>query len=174
MNLFQSLNDDKESISLSGSHKIDVYRSVPPFTLNQKAFDELWDKHPEQFHTIVMHGKKILTPRWQQSYGKNYNYAGSVNNALPIPDDFQKYLEWARTEVDKRINGLLLNWYDGSAGHYIGAHRDDTRDLMEESPIITISLGQERVFRMRPYQGSGFKDVLLQNGDALIMPPCVN
>ena len=72
--------------------------------------------------------------------------------------------------VDCKLNGLLLNWYDGQKGHYIGAHRDDTRDLCPGSPIVSISLGQERIFRMRPWKQQGFKDIIMKNGDAILIP----
>jgi len=64
----------------------------------------------------------------------------------------------------------LLNWYDGQQGHYIGAHRDDTRDLHKDSPIVTISLGQERIFRMRRIGQKGFKDFTVRNGEVLVIP----
>ena len=33
----------------------------------------------------------------------------------------------------KRLNGLLLNWYEGEAGHYIGKHRDsDTKETAHD------------------------------------------
>jgi alkylated DNA repair dioxygenase AlkB len=64
----------------------------------------------------------------------------------------------------------MLNWYDGQKGHYIGAHRDDTRDLFEDSPIVTISLGQERIFRMRRYKQKDFKDITFRNGEVIVVP----
>lgn len=126
--------------------------------------------HPEEFHTVKMYGKEVFTPRWQQAYGKNYSYSGSKNNALPIPGLFKIFLEWSQENIDPRLNGLLLNWYDGQKDHYIGPHRDDTRDLVNDSPIVTISLGQERVFRMRKYGEKGFKDITMRNGSVLIIP----
>lgn len=65
---------------------------------------------------------------------------------------------------------MLLNWYDGQAGHYIGAHRDSTRGLLTDSPIVMISLGGARVMRFRPVNGSGFTDFDIDNGDVIIMP----
>ena len=34
--------------------------------------------------------------------------------------------------------------------HYIGAHRDSTASMIEGVPIVTVSLGEERAFRLRP------------------------
>ncbi|WP_367392957.1 alpha-ketoglutarate-dependent dioxygenase AlkB [Lewinella sp. LCG006] len=159
-----------EPILLDKKAKVYVSNTVPQFNLSYEAFLQLWERHPPSYHRLMMHGKEVLTPRWQQAYGKNYRYTGSQNNALAIDQDLKKYLEWACEHIDSRLNGLLLNWYDGQQNHYIGAHRDDTRDLMTGSPIVTISFGQERIFRMRPHGMKGFKDFTVRNGEAIIIP----
>ena len=137
-------------------------------------FQSLWNLHPAAFHTLIMHGKEVKTPRWQQAYGYSYEYTGSRNNALPIPSECQSFLHWGQQNVDPRLNGLLLNWYDGAAGHYIGPHRDSRKGLLPQTPIVTISRGEERIFRMRPFQGPGFKDTLLTDGCAIVMPWATN
>jgi len=121
-----------------------------------------------------MHGKLVKTPRWQQAYGKNYEYTGSKNNALPLQAYHQPYLRWSQSKVDPRINGLLINWYDGQQKHYIGKHRDSTKGLLADSPIVTISHGGSRLFRFRPYGGTGFTDFEINNGDAIIIPFSTN
>ena len=46
------------------------------------------------------------------------------------------------------FNHVLINWYnDGS--HYIGPHSDSEAQIVEDSPIVSVSLGQERTFRIR-------------------------
>lgn len=163
-----------EQIYLDKNHSIDLYRSVAEFSLDEAAFAHLWNEHPADYHEIVMHGKKVKTPRWQQSYGKSYRYTGSINNALPLADYHQKYLRWSRENVDERVNGLLINWYDGQLQHYMGKHRDVTKGLLPRSPIITVSHGGTRKFRFRPFKGTGYQDVLVENGDALVIPHAVN
>ncbi len=138
------------------------------------GFNELWELHPEEYHTLVLHGKEVKTPRWQQAYGRNYDYSGSRNNALPIVPELQHFLDWGQQNVDDRLNGLLLNWYDGAKGHYIGKHRDSRTGLIPDTPIVTISLGEDRVFRFRPWGGTGFKDTLVSDGTALVVPWATN
>jgi alkylated DNA repair dioxygenase AlkB len=137
-------------------------------------FEGLWALHPVAFHDIKIHGRTVKTPRWQQAYGRDYRYTGSVNNAQPIGPQLQPFLTWAREAVDPRMNGLLLTWYDLSAGHYIGKHRDKTGDLVVGAPIVTIALGQARPFRIRPWKGQGFIDVEMPAGSALVLPWAVN
>jgi len=161
--LFEIISLDSESV-LYFSDKIEE------FDFSSNDFEKMWETHPNNFHTVKMYGKEILTPRWQQSYGKNYSYSGSKNNALPIPELFKIFLEWSQKNVDVRLNGLLLNWYDGQKDHYIGPHRDDTGDLINDTPIVTISLGQDRIFRMRKYREKGFKDITIRNSGIIIIP----
>lgn len=157
-------------IPLDDNHNIYLSPVIDQFNWNYERFAELWETHPENYHTLKIHGKEVLTPRWQQAYGKNYRYTGSKNNALAVTELLQPFLDWSCEQIDTRLNGMLLNWYDGQSNHYIGAHRDDMRDLLQDSPIVTISLGQERVFRMRPYKGTGFKDVTVRNGEVIVIP----
>ncbi|MEO0340621.1 MAG: alpha-ketoglutarate-dependent dioxygenase AlkB [Bacteroidota bacterium] len=168
--LFEKEEQTYQKVYLDEMHFIERYNKVQAFTLDSKNFDLIWNQHPEEFHEVLMHGKLVKTPRWQQAYGKNYEYTGSRNNALPILDNHQKYLEWAQMHIDSRLNGLLINWYDGVAKHYIGKHRDSTKGLQKESPIVTISQGEERIFRFRPWRESGFQDFKVANGDVLVIP----
>lgn len=159
------------TVNLDDTHKLYVAKKIKEFNLSLEDFKAVWDTHPKEFHTVKMYGKEIPTPRWQQAYGKNYSYSGSKNNALPIPDLFKIFIEWSQENIDARLNGFLLNWYDGQLNHYIGPHRDDTRDLHKDSPIVTISLGQERIFRMRKHgEKKGFQDIVMDHADAIVIP----
>ena len=138
--------------------------------LSPSQFEELWKLHPDEYHEIKMHGRLVKTPRWQQAYGADYHYTGRVNKALPLPEVLQPYLDWSRDAVDERLNGVLLNWYDGDKGHYIGKHRDSTKNMVQGCPIVTISLGQERVFRLRPWKKTGLLDFPATDGRVFVMP----
>jgi alkylated DNA repair dioxygenase AlkB len=135
-----------------------------------EAFDALWALHPDQFHEIYMHGRLVKTPRWQQAYGKDYRYTGNTNRALPISPALSPLLTWCQHAIDPRLNGLLLNWYDGAQGHYIGAHRDSIIGLIPNAPIVTISLGQPRPWRLRPWKSTGFEDIEATDGAVFVLP----
>ena len=170
LEMFEAPDKKYEKVYLDETYFIEKHFQLDIFKTTSNDFNLLWDEHPEAYHEVVIHGKKVKTPRWQQAYGKNYEYTGSKNNALPLDRIDGKYLDWSRAHVDQRVNGLLLNWYDGSENHYIGKHRDSTKGLETGSPIITISHGEERVFRMRPYGGKGFHDLLVKDGDVIVIP----
>jgi len=134
-------------------------------------FEALWRMHPEEYHEIKIHGRPVKTPRWQQAYGQDYHYTGRTNAALPVTQELVTFLEWARQAIDPRLNGILLNWYDGKRGHYIGKHRDSIKNMIQGAPIVTISLGEERVFRLRPWKEPGNPvDLQARNGTVFIMP----
>jgi alkylated DNA repair dioxygenase AlkB len=123
----------------------------PAMIPNSLKFEALWQMHPKEFHEIKIHGRVVKTPRWQQAYGVDYFYTGSVNTALPVPAVLLPYLQWSRQTVCPALNGLLLNWYDGRLGHYIGRHRDSIKHMHPGAPIVTISFGEERTFRLRQW-----------------------
>jgi alkylated DNA repair dioxygenase AlkB len=134
------------------------------------AFEVLWRMRPAEYHEILMHGRAVKTPRWQQAFGMDYHYTGRVNRALPVPPLLAPLLVWARGLVDGRLNSMLVNWYDGSLGHYIGRHRDSAREMLKGVPIVTVSFGEERVFRLRPYRGEGRRDFPARDGRVFVMP----
>ncbi|XAY03373.1 alkylated DNA repair [Paraconexibacter sp. AEG42_29] len=121
-------------------------------------------------------------PRWQQAYVRDYAFSGRVSAALDLPPVLQPFVSWSRDVIDPRLNGVLVNWYaspgdeidDGetsSAGDYIGPHRDSRDGLIVGAPIVTISLGGLRTFRLRPYREKGpAVDVPLHNGAVVVVP----
>jgi len=139
-----------ERIPLHETHFL--YAHVVPAELiwSEVQFASAWHQHPADFHTIKMFGRSVPTPRWQQAYGTDYRYTGRVNRALPVPHWLTPLAAWAATTIDSRLNGLLLNWYD-AGHHYIGPHRDSEANRIPGTPIVTISFGAERIFRLRRY-----------------------
>ena len=176
-----SLSADFMNVNLSGfaareisaGHRLFVGTVPAALMLNEAQFESLWALHPEEFHEIRMHGRLVKTPRWQQAYGMDYHYTGRVNRALPIPALLEPLLRWSRESVHPGLNGLLLNWYDGRLGHYIGRHRDSITNMIPGAPIVTISFGEERTFRLRPWppQLKGAPLLLpARNGTVFVMP----
>ncbi len=154
-----------------GRHEILVGR-LPAALERELAdrFDEIWALHPAEYHEIEIHGRLVKTPRWQQAYGADYHYTGSVNRGLPIPAVLVPVRDWARSTIDERLNGVLLNWYDAAHEHYIGKHRDSTIDMIDGTPIVTVSLGASRTFRLRPWKKKGTCDLLAEHGTVFVMP----
>ena len=146
--------------------------SLPPeLVWNTASFDEVWALHPEDKHIIHMPGGPVETPRWQQAYGADHHYTGRTNTARSIPAVLEPLREWAQHAIHSQLNAFLLNWYEG-AGHYIGPHHDDTRDMIFGTPIVTISFGETRVFRLTRGKGEAKeqRDFEATNGAVFVLP----
>ena len=46
----------------------------------------MWSMHPVERHVIKMRGRPTRTRRWEQGYGIDYAFSGTVNHALLIPE----------------------------------------------------------------------------------------
>ena len=161
------LNDGLEF--LTGRIPEDLRASIP--------FGTLWDLHPSEFPEIQMHGRMVKIPRWQQAYGRAYRFSGQTSYLLPVPAILEPVLAWCRSAINPGLNGLLLNWYDGQLGHYIGRHRDSTHNLVPKSGIVTVSFGEERVFRLRPWPhqpDAAPSDFRTADGSVFILPWTTN
>lgn len=155
---------------LDDRHAIYIGRVPASVGFSKDEFEQCWALHPEAFHLITIHGRTVPTPRWQQAYGRDYAYTGQVNKALPAPPLLGRYLTWAQAAIDARLNGILVNWYDGARGHYIGRHRDSTANMVDGAPIVTVSAGEQRTFRLRPHGSSARYDVPVDDGTVIVMP----
>lgn len=124
-------------------------------------FDAVW-KLPKSKGKVTIFGKTHDTPRFQQSYNRGYTFSGNEHPGVPIPDELLDVWDWAQTQGT--YNQLFVNWYqDGN--HYISAHRDNEKDLVPESDILSLSFGATRTFRICDYYTKEIvKDIDLTNG----------
>lgn len=112
------------------------------------TFNDVMESCPTTYDTMKILGKDVALPRYTRHYLRPYFYAGTIHPSDPLPDNLKSLVKWCNDTFNFNFDQVLVNYYmDGH--HYIGAHSDDTRQLKRGSPIISISLGQERVFRIR-------------------------
>lgn len=143
--------------------------------LDEVAFEEAWASHPAAPPIIRVATWVGPAPRWKQAFVHDYEFSGQVSVALPtMPPWVDRVLKWARREIDGRLNGVLVNWYDAALGHYIGPHRDSTLGLTLGAPIVTVSFGQSRLCRMCEGSGREARDILLTDGSVLVIPWTTN
>ncbi len=142
---------------------------------DRATFDVVWATQPDAKPVIHLHGRAVEVPRWQQAYGADYHFSGQTMPAAPVPPALGPLLAWSQAAVDPRLNGLLVNWYDGP-GHYIGPHRDSTRGMAFGGPIVTLSFGERRVFRLTRGAGAGreVRDFAAEDGAAFVLPFATN
>jgi len=150
--------------TLTGDCLFLVGRLAEEHRWNGPLFEAVWGLHPNAKHRIMIHGREVETPRWQQAFGQDYHYTGRVNEALPVPEILAPLLLWAQAGIDARLNGVLLNWYEGP-GHYIGQHHDSTKNMVRGAPIVTVSFGETRTFRLTREEKRDKKWVVVETKD---------
>ncbi|MBL9171389.1 MAG: alpha-ketoglutarate-dependent dioxygenase AlkB [Verrucomicrobiales bacterium] len=159
------------SHSLNDGNVLWVGALPDPLRLSATQFEALWNLKPDASQTVLMFGRPQEIPRKQQAYGADYRFSGQTSVALPVPELLLPFLTWAKETTDDRLNGLLLNWYDGALGHYIGQHRDSRSNLIKGSPIVTISHGEERSFQLKPWKRPGVTHRFAsRDGTVFVMP----
>lgn len=138
-------------------------------------FDELWALHPPTFHKIKMFDRMVPVPRYQLFYLRDYGFSGVVHKAEPfLHDGFKPFLEFVNSLGMGTFNGILVNFYENGK-HYVGPHRDNERDLIPNSPVVTVSLGQKRIFRLRSYKTKEVVlDLPLEDGTYCVMAGLTN
>jgi alkylated DNA repair dioxygenase AlkB len=159
---------------LEDGHRFHAGRLPGELYPDAAGFEAVWGLHPSDYHVIQMLGRPVKTARWQQAYGADYRYTGRINTALPVPSILEPLHAWARQAIDRGLNGLLLNWYDGELGHYIGPHHDSTTNMVPGAPIVTVSLGEERIFRLTHPEQEVKRDFRAEAGTVFIMPSDTN
>lgn len=161
-------------LPLDAEHHVLVGHLPPTLIPDADGFEALWRLHPADRHMVFVHGRPVELPRWQQAYGVDYRFSGQLSEAAPVPPLLDPYLDWARAALDPRHNSLLLNWYDAAERHYIGKHRDSDIDRVPGTDIVTVSLGEQRVMRLRPYRAAGKVDIPVPDGAVVIIPWATN
>lgn len=140
---------------------------------SKKAFDVFWNLHPDVRSEIMMYGKSVQIPRFQQAYLRDYKFSGTTSKIVELPSVFQPYIDYANTLGYGKFNSFLVNWYENGE-NYIGSHSDSSTGLVPGSPIITITLclpGTLRKFRVRDKtpEKTIVKDISTFNGSILVM-----
>jgi alkylated DNA repair dioxygenase AlkB len=132
-------------------------------------FEGIWDIHPKECSKIILYGKEMVTPRWNQSYIKPYIFSGMSHDGKKLPGILKTYLDWVNTLGYAEFNQVFLNWYK-NGNHYIGPHSDDEKQLVPESPIVSISFGEERKFRIRDKKDKKvITDIILCDKQIVVM-----
>ncbi len=137
-------------------------------------------ERPDTYHKIKIAGREVEIPRFQQAYGKSYDYSGTTSESkefVPIIERIKKRLakEIESTDISELkeskndYNMCLVNWYPDGA-HYIGPHSDDEKQLVVGSSIASLSWGATRKFKLKAKYTSGLDlDIVLEDGDLVIM-----
>ncbi len=159
-----------------GSSKLRTYVPVGKF---RREFQALIDRCVEEVRDkllvnppIVIYGKPAKQRRSVGFFAdagiEGYKYSGQTALSQPLGDALRELLETVNDHFESTFNGILVNYYkDGS--EYISKHSDDEKALADIG-VLAISVGQERIFRIRNKKhGDIVKDIPMKNLDVILM-----
>jgi alkylated DNA repair dioxygenase AlkB len=129
------------------------------------------DRHPE----VRLYGKTMHMRRsvgFFSDVGAGYAYSGQVTKAKPLTEVLRNLLAKVNEQLGTTFNGLLINLYaDGT--ETIGAHSDSPEGLADDGSVASLSLGADRIFRVRhKSKHAATVDVGTRHGQLLMMENC--
>jgi alkylated DNA repair dioxygenase AlkB len=134
-------------------------------------FESLFDLKPEKYSEVTIkrtlptddqnthfsivshryHKSYLNTPKFDDKRHKNYMFKGlNEENDKNLPKEFQPFYDYIR-KFDPDYNQVTINWFENGLD-FIPNHIDCQVDLVENSNIVTISLGCERTFRILKFK----------------------
>jgi len=146
----------------------DVLRN-PKEVLQYFSNSDLYNSDEDSKVTIF--GKRVAIPRKQMAYGDKgltYTFSGVTVPAkswFPLLTDVKKQIE---DLIGVTFNFVLINYYhDGSKN--IGYHSDDEKDLVPNSVIASLSLGQTRWFYLKRKKDNKVFKIRLKDNTVVTM-----
>ena len=120
-----------------------------------------------QEETIFIFGKWVKVPRLMCWYGDPdayYRYSGVDHPPSPWIGQLQAIRARVEQECQCAFNSVLANLYrDGKDS--MGCHADDEKELGFNPVIASLSLGDERLFKLHHKKSKETLDVALGHGD---------
>jgi alkylated DNA repair dioxygenase AlkB len=126
-----------------------------------------WRQEP-----IKLFGKEVMQPRLTAlagDEGLEYGYSGIKMKAKGWHGSVAKIKDDVEKTTGSRYNVALMNYYrDGQDS--MSWHSDDEAELGRNPVIASVTLGAERVFKLRHKQDRSLKlDIPLAHGSLLLM-----
>ncbi len=149
-------------------YKSGIFNYAESIELLKKLTDTIaWKQE-----TILMFGRKVLTPRLTAWYGDeniSYKYSGVTFYALPWTEELLAIKSKIEPLAGEIFNSVLLNLYrDGNDS--MGWHSDDEPELGTNPIIASVNFGQEMRFDLRLKRDHKVKhQIILGNGSVLTM-----
>ena len=111
-------------------------------------------------HLIVrpvttMYGRPVEMPRSHALVGGSYSFSGHKLCGIELAGPLKELLETVNGDFTREFNRIYVIRYQG--GHeYVAKHQDNEADIDQAHPILGLSYGQERLFRVRKFEpGAG-------------------
>ena len=148
-----------------------LYKQFYDTTEADRLFTELQTHLNWQEESIFIYGRWVKVPRLMSWYGDPdayYRYSGVNHRPMPWLPILQTIKEKIQQHCHYSFNSVLANLYrDGNDS--MGCHADDEKELGINPVIASLSLGDQRIFRLRHKQQQEKRDIVLEHGDLLVM-----
>ncbi|CAG7855876.1 hypothetical protein MCAMS1_00168 [biofilm metagenome] len=157
-----NLGDEAELYLIKGFY-------VPPEA--DELFSALLNGLSWQEEDILIFGKWVKVPRlmcWHGDAKAHYEYSGVNHIPLPWTSELQRIRKKIEQQCGCDFNSVLANLYrDGRDS--MGCHADDEKELGINPTIASLSLGDERQFKMHHKKTKRSLTIHLQHADLLVM-----
>jgi len=120
---------------------------------------------------IKMFGNPIKVPRlvcWYGDENVQYRYSGVDHKGLPWTTDLLHIKSRIEKHTQAHFNSVLGNYYRNETDS-MGWHSDNERELGGTPCIASLSLGEERLFKIRNNKQGTTYNIPLSNGSLLVM-----
>ncbi|WOJ95208.1 alpha-ketoglutarate-dependent dioxygenase AlkB [Congregibacter variabilis] len=164
--------DDAEHLDLPGGELL-LYRDPDLGASAAALFDELHSGLDWRQEPITLFGKRYMQPRllaWYADAGLSYRYSGIQHQPLAWTPGLAALRERIEMLTGASFNSVLANQYRDHRDS-MGLHADDEPELGQRPVIASLSLGEERVFRLKHRTRRDIKPLrlALSSGTLLIM-----
>jgi alkylated DNA repair dioxygenase AlkB len=134
--------------------------------------EELLVQTPWSQPELKLYGRRFAMPRlvaWYGDPGARLRYSGLIHDPLPWTPLLAEIRQQVQREVDRDMNGVLLNLYRNGQDA-IGWHSDDEPELGSEPLVVSLNLGATRRFDFRRKGASRIQhSIALEHGSLLVM-----
>lgn len=124
-----------------------------------------------QEEAIFIYGRWVKAPRLMGWYGDSdswYCYSGVNHQPMLWTSALQAIRKKVERQCQCSFNSVLANLYrDGNDS--MGCHADDEKELGQNPVIASLSLGDERLFKLHHKKCKEKLDIVLGHGDLLVM-----
>ena len=105
---------------------------------------------------------------WYGDPDAGYRYSGIDHQPRPWTPELQAIRARVEKQCQCIFNSVLANLYrDGKDS--MGCHADDEKELGRNPVIASLSLGDERLFKLHHKNSKATLDIILGHGDLLVM-----
>ena len=137
----------------------------------QQLFKTLLQSLAWRQEQIFLYGRWVKVPRlmcWYGDEGTCYQYSGVNHQPLPWTEALLQAKQEIELQFQCSFNSVMANLYRNGSDS-MGCHADDEKELGKNPLIASLSLGEERLLKFRHQQSKEVVDVILSDGDLLLM-----